>query len=114
MLATLYLALIQSLLGFYLGFGLARLSDQGLVQSVAPPTVAKWFLRYRGRALGILFFATSVGGMVMPLLTQFVIEQWSWRVAWAVLSGAMLLVGAIPCALLVKRQPEDLGLWPDG
>jgi OFA family oxalate/formate antiporter-like MFS transporter len=113
-LATLYLALIQSLLGFYLGFGLARLSDQGLVQSVAPPTVAKWFLRYRGRALGILFFATSVGGVVMPLLTQFVIEQWSWRVAWVVLSGAMLLVGAIPCALLVRRQPEDLGLLPDG
>ena len=112
--ATLYLALIQSLLGFYLGFGLARLSDQGLVQSVSPPAIAKWFLRYRGRALGILFFATSVGGVAMPLLTQLVVEQWSWRVAWAVLSGIMLLVGVIPCALLVRRRPEDLGLLPDG
>ena len=30
------------------------------------------------------------------------------------LGGSMLIVGAIPCAWLIRRQPEDIGLLPDG
>ena len=113
-LAAMYLSAMQTLVGFYAAFGIARLADQGFVQAVSPPAVAKWFLRYRGRALAALFFATSAGGVALPLLAAFVIDQWDWRVAWAVLSGIMLIIGVIPCALLVRRQPEDMGLQVDG
>ena len=112
--ATLYLSVLGTLVGFYAAFGLARLADQGLVQSVSPPAVAKWFLRHRGRALAILFLATSAGGVVLPPLAQLVISVYSWRVAWAVLAAVMLFVGLIPTALLVRRQPEDMGLRIDG
>ena len=113
-LGILYLSLMQTLLGFYVAFSLVRLADQGLVQAVSPPAVAKWFLRYRARALTVLFFATAAGGVVLPPLAQLVITQWGWRGAWALLSGIMLVIGLIPCALFVRRQPEDMGLPVDG
>ena len=113
-LATLCLASMQSLIGFYLAFGLARLADQGFVQASSPPAIAKWFQRYRGRAIAVLFFVTSLGGVTLPLLVQVVINVWHWRVAWLVLGGIMLCFGLVPCALWVRRQPEDLGLLVDG
>ena len=113
-LATLYLAAMQSLLGFYLAFSLARIADQGCVQACSPAAIAKWFQRYRGRAMAVLFFASSAGGVLLPLLVHSMIQAWHWRVAWIVLSGIMLGVGVLPSALLLRRQPEDLGLLVDG
>ena len=111
---TLHLAMMQALIGFYVAFGLARLADQAFVQVPSPPAVAKWFQRYRGRALAVLFFASSAGGVAIPLLVHLVIAAWHWRTAWVVLAGLMLVVGLLPCALLVRRQPEDLGIPIDG
>jgi MFS family permease len=112
--AMAYLSLMQTLAGFYFAFGMARLSDQGFVQAVSPPAVAKWFLRYRGRAMAGLFFATSTGGIVMPLLAQAVIQGWAWREAWGVMAVVMAVLGAMPVAMIVRRQPEDMGLQIDG
>ena len=113
-LAAISLANIQTLLGFYLAFGLARLADQGLVQTSSPTVIAKWFQRYRGRAMATLFFASSLGGVTLPLLVQTVITSWNWRLAWLVLAGIMLVVGLIPCALWIRRQPEDYNWEVDG
>ena len=112
--AMLNLAAMQSLGWFYLAFGLARLADQGFVQATSPPAIAQWFQRYRGRAMAALFFATSAGGVVLPPLVQQVISVWHWRIAWVVLGGVMLCLGLLPCAFLVRRQPEDPGLSVDG
>jgi len=113
-LATLNLAAMRSLEWFYLAFGLARLADQGCVQVSSPPAIAKWFQRYRGKAMAVLFFTTSAGGVALPPLVQLVITAWHWRMAWVMLSGIMLVIGLLPCALLVRRQPEDLGVPVDG
>ena len=113
-LATVYLSLMQTLVGFYVAFSLARLADQGLVQNIGPSAVAKWFLRYRGRALAALFFMTSAGGVALPLLGHFVIEAWSWRIAWAVMAGVILTLGLVPAVLLVKREPEDARVDGEG
>ena len=112
--AMVYLSLMQTLLGFYFAFGIARLSDQGFVQSVSPPAVARWFFRYRGRAIAGLFFASSTGGIVLPLLAQAIIQGWGWREAWGVMAVVMGVVGLVPVVILVRRQPEDLGLQIDG
>ena len=54
------------------------------------------------------------GVIVMAPLVQLVISAWDWRAAWVMLAGVMLVVGALPAFLLVRRQPEDLGLRVDG
>ena len=50
----------------------------------------------------------------MAPLVQLVISAWDWRAAWVMLAAVMLVVGALPALLLVRRQPEDLGLRVDG
>jgi MFS transporter, OFA family, oxalate/formate antiporter len=113
-LGMLNLAAMQSLVWFYLAFGLARLADQGFVQASSPPAIAKWFRRSQGKAMAILSLSSAAGGVVLPLLVHLVMRVWHWRVAWVMLGGVMLIVGLLPCVVLIKRQPEDLGLSLDG
>ena len=80
----------------------------------ASVAAGKWFERYRGRATGLVFLMETVGVIVLAPLTQLFIAQWGWRSAWLMLAGVMFLLGVIPCALWVRRQPEDLGLAVDG
>jgi sugar phosphate permease len=113
-LACFYLAETQTLLGFYIAFTFARTADQGLIKAGASPAVGKWFRRYRGRAVALVFFAGSAGILVMAPVIQMVITAWGWRGAWWVLGGLMIFGGVIPSALVVRRQPEDMGLVVDG
>lgn len=110
----LYLSMAQALAGFYVAFTMVRIADQGLIQIGASVSVGKWFLRRRGRAVGLVFFGGSLGMIVMAPAVQFVIANWDWRAAWVVLSITMLCVGVIPSALFVRRQPEDMGLVIEG
>ena len=113
-LACSYLSVMQTLLGFYLAFTASRIADQGGVKIGTSVSMGKWFRRYRGRATGLVFFAETAGVIALAPLTHLVISQWEWRVAWQGLASVMFLVGVIPCALWMRRQPEDLGLAVDG
>ena len=113
-LGCLYLSMAQALLGFYVAFTTVRIADQGMVKIAASVSAGKWFYRYRGRAMGFVHFGGSLGVIVMAPLIQWVISGWDWRTAWVMLAAVMFCVGVIPCALLVRRQPEDLGLPIDG
>jgi MFS family permease len=76
--------------------------------------VSNWFTRKRGTAMGITLSGIGFGGLIMPLLAGFLIEQFGWRVAYAAL-GSLLLVIVVGVTLAVVRsQPTDLGLLPDG
>ena len=112
--SCLYLSVMQTLLGFYLAFIASRIADQGGVKIGTSVAVGKWFQRRRGRATGAVFFAETVGIIVLAPLTQLVIAQWGWRSAWLGLAAVMLVIGVLPCALWVRRQPEDMGLAVDG
>ena len=110
----LYLSLAQALAGFYVAFTAVRIADQGLIQVSASVTAGKWFARYRGRATGLVMLGNAGGVIVLAPLVQVIISQWDWRAAWMMLAGVMLMVGTVPALLLVRRQPEDLGLLVDG
>ena len=109
-----YLAAAHTLAGFYIAFSIARTADQGMIKIGTLPVVAKWFHVYRGRALAIVSFIGLMGVIVMAPVVNAVIAAWGWRVAWMMLGGMMILVGVIPSALIIRRQPEDLGLPIDG
>ena len=80
---------------------------------VASVAVSKWFVTLRGRALGFASMGVSLAGVVWPLLATLAIDELGWRGAWALVAGVALLA-LIPAALLMRRQPEDYGLEPDG
>lgn len=109
-----YLAAAQTLAGFYIAFTIARTADQGMIKIGTLPVVAKWFQVYRGRAMASVSFIGLLGVIVMAPVVHTVIDAWGWRVAWVMLGGVMILVGVLPSALIVRRQPEDMGLTIDG
>lgn len=109
-----YLASAQTLAGFYVAFTVARTADQGLIKIGTLPVVAKWFLVYRGRAVAMVSFIGLMGVIILAPVVHVVIDAWGWRAAWVMLGGIMIVVGVLPSALIVRRQPEDMGLPIDG
>lgn len=113
--ALLGLATIQQLWQFYLlwsgGLGVATALT---LYPVTFTVVANWFVQRRGAALALL---TLVGGLASPIfipLAGFLIAPLGWRGTLMVMGLIQLLVALPLHALLVRRHPEDLGLWPDG
>ena len=80
----------------------------------ANAAVARWFVRRRGTALGIATAGISFGGIVFAPLSQQLIDRVGWRTAYEVLGTMVLLLVVPPVALFMRRDPRDLGLWPDG
>ena len=112
--ACIYLSAVQTLLGFYTAFTLARAAELGPIGVGTSTAIGKWFLRYRGRATGLIFFAESAGIMALAPIVQMVISTGGWRMAWIVLGVWMFAIGVVPAALFIRRQSEDIGLSVDG
>jgi MFS family permease len=75
--------------------------------------LAKWFHRHRATAVSLNAAGASVGGLVLVPLTVYLIHLVGWRLAWVVLGLLLLLVVPLAWALL-KDDPAELGLLPDG
>ncbi|MBI3954144.1 MAG: MFS transporter [Chloroflexi bacterium] len=113
--SLLALSQVANLLQFYLIYGvLWSVGASTMSGMVTTTVVSKWFVQQRGRAVAIAATGISIGGMALAQLSGFLLVHYQWRTAWVVL-GVLLLVVVAPLALLLmRRQPEDMGLRPDG
>ena len=76
-------------------------------------TLGKWFVERRGRAVAIAAMGVSLGGILLPPLSTWLVDVLGWRAAWHVLGvTAALLI--LPAGLVVRRSPEDYAMFPDG
>jgi MFS family permease len=72
-----------------------------------------WFVQRRGLAISIAFAGVGIGAIVLLPWLQSIIVNAGWRAScWAM--GLLVLFGAGPLNLLVRKKPEDIGLLPDG
>lgn len=108
------MALITRIWQLYLFFGLGRMIAVGVLSMVITVTVSNWFVRQRGRAMGVTWLGPRVGSVILPALLQFIILSLGWRMAWGVLGMLVFLISGIPAWLFLRRRPEDVGLLPDG
>ena len=100
------------LFGVLLALGASGWTAPGGGALIATVPVAKWFVRQRGRATGIVQLGLGVGGALLLPLTQVLIDRHGWRSALVTL--AWLSAAVVPLVVLLRRQPGDLGLLPDG
>ena len=110
----LLLATMDQVWQFYLYFGLGRALIVGIVDVAVIVTVANWFIRYRGRAMGIMLVGLRGAMGVMPLIVLAFISAADFRAGFAALGVLILMFGVIPPYVFVRRRPEDFGLLPDG
>ncbi|MBI2912266.1 MAG: MFS transporter [Chloroflexi bacterium] len=113
-LSLLALAFVSSLWQFYLLFLPGRLFSQWATNAGNPVTVANWFIRQRGRAIGITTLGTRAGMALVPPAVQWVMDRVGWRATWQWLGVFTLVTAVLPSALLLRRRPEEMGLAPDG
>jgi MFS family permease len=66
--------------------------------------ITRWFTNRRGLALGIAMCGTALGGVIWPSATQKLLEQFNWRITYAVLGVAVLLI-AVPLLLAFLKEP---------
>lgn len=76
-------------------------------------TVARWFVRRRGIFTGITKTGVGIGMVVIPLMAGWLISNYGWRSAYVVI-GIFVMVGVTATALFLKRDPAEVGQFPDG
>ncbi len=108
----LLMARIDSLLTFYLTFGLVALGISLSSFITTTTVVSNWFERHRSRAMTIATAGGGLGGIAAPLLV-WGISTYGWRIVLDWIALGTLLVG-IPTSLVMRRSPEAYGYLPDG
>ena len=98
-------------LHFLLAIGLVL---SGLVVNVI--IVSNWFVKHRGKVIGMLVASSSLGGAILPLMISPIVNdpELGWRWGFGLLSILFWLFAVIPAYTFIKEKPSNLGLLPDG
>ena len=112
--ALVGLSTIQEPWHFWTFFGLARGSVIAGVEIGSSVAIAKWFVRQRGRTLAVKSMGQRSGQVVLPIVSFLIMDASDWRTAYVALSGFACLAIIAPALVLMRSQPEDHGLLPDG
>ncbi|MFC1907043.1 MFS transporter [Chloroflexota bacterium] len=76
-------------------------------------TVARWFDKKRGTATGITGAGQPLGTLIMAPFAAYLVSNLSWRMSFIVI-GLIIWLMVIPLAMLLRRDPGEIGALPDG
>lgn len=101
---------------FYLVYGLfCGLGSSFIGAVVCGTTISKWFVRKRGKAIGIASIGIGIGTMLLTPLAGYVVRDYSWQTGFILLGVIIFIVGGVAAQVFMGRtRPEDYGLLPDG
>ena len=113
-LGFILLSFTQNYLYFICVFvGLLSLGFRAGYNNATMPAINQWFRRNRGLAMGLAGMGTAIGGTAIAPLMGFLVLSAGWRPA-AFISGVIIIAVVIPMSFLIRRDPESMGLRPDG
>ena len=108
---------VQNLWMFYLAYILMAVG-QGLGSWIPLMTMlTRWFSRRRAMALGWSNMGSRLGALILVPLIAWSIDPDQDRLGWrmtATILGIFMIVAAGPLSRLIRNQPQDYGLLPDG
>jgi len=108
------LAGIHAVWHFYAAYIVGRAISNPVVIGVVPRTTAvNFFRRRRNLALAISSTFRPLGGAINIQIISAVAGRWGWRNAYRGLGIASFAL-ILPLVAVMRRQPEDIGLLPDG
>lgn len=103
----------SSLMAMATWITLTRALGQSALSVVSLAIVGHWFVRRIDKAMAVYSVAISVGFMAAFPLVGYSVQRWGWRAAWLAIGITLLAVLAPLAALVVRRNPEAVGLLPD-
>lgn len=105
---------VHTVAGLYLVFGGIGLVSAAVLYEPAFAVVVRWFAAGRGRALLAVTVVAGFASTIFLPLSDALIASLGWRNALLVLAGLLAVTTVLPHALVLRRDPADLGLQPDG
>jgi MFS family permease len=104
---------VHALWELYIALGLVAASGMSAACVPCNATVVRWFTLKRGLALSITSSGASFGMFIFPPLATGLITAYGWRGAYFIL-GLVGSAAIVLCATFIVRDPEKMGLHPDG
>lgn len=105
---------VRGVVTLTLGFVGIRMFGQGALGLVSTTSVAYWFERRRGTALGV---TSAVGGAILsiaPLGLGVAVTRLGWRPAWLIAAAAVGIPTFVIARTGMRDRPEDVGQRVDG
>ena len=93
---------------------LVTLGDAIMGYMVVNVVISQWFVRRRGRALAFTSMGVGFAKVCMPVVAAWLLLTLGWRQTWTVFGVLTIALLVLPALLIVRRRPEDMGLFPDG
>lgn len=112
-LGFLLISRIQALWQLYLLFGILVGIGLSTHDIITLSTVARWFVTRRGMMSGIVKVGTGIGQLFSPLIATTLIAAYGWRNSCLII-GAVVLVILVTVAQVMRRDPDEMGLLPNG
>lgn len=110
---VMLISVVHDLWQQYVVLGLIAAFGMSAAYVPCNATVVRWFVRKRGTAISVTSSGASFGMFLFPPLATALVAGWGWRSAYFVL-GAVGLASIAVCAGFMVRDPEQMGLTPDG
>jgi len=103
----------ESIWQLYFTYSFLLALGTGCTYTIVMSTGSRWFLRNRATVLGIIGAGAGLGTMLIAPVTAWLISAYDGRSAYLAL-GIVAWVIITPSALLLKKDPQEIGAQPDG
>jgi MFS family permease len=100
----LLMSQVNSLWQLYLFYGVLVGGGLGGVYVPLVSTVVKWFVVRRSAMTGIVVSGIGIGTLIAPLVANWLISAYDWRIAYKILGAAVLII-VLSAAQVLKRAP---------
>ncbi|MBT3622868.1 MAG: MFS transporter [Gammaproteobacteria bacterium] len=95
-----------SLIWWYLTSAALAILAAGSLPIIWTSVLNGWFIKNRGKAIGITMAGTGMGAFLLPPIAEFLISNYGWRTAYQGI-GIGALVLSLPVALLLFSENPD-------
>ncbi len=101
--SSIFFSFITNIYLLIIAIFLMRFSGQGLMSHASTTTISRYFHKRRGRALSGIWFGLSSAEFVLPILTVFLLNIFSWRTIWHFISLIIFIVLPVVVFYTIKN-----------
>ena len=98
-----------SLLLWYLTFAALAILAAGSLPIIWTAVLNGWFVKNRGKAIGIVMAGTGLGAFLLPPIVEFLISNYGWRTAYRAIGIGALAVSLPVVMSLFREKPTSQG-----